>query len=119
MLLDELERESHVVIAPRHDPEIVDAFGVRERGTRQIDIYLEPSRSPERAALIRYPRRATARVAGRDVVLGPVPGVVLLPTQRGRRVSMIEIVERGRVTARMSTHTCSALSVCVLEGGVL
>lgn len=120
--LAELSEGPLVVIAPGHHPTVLDPQRLRrriDRGRARTNVALVPSRRPERAVLVHYPRPATARIQRTQRELGPVPGLLLVPTTAMGGSPTIEIVENGRVAMRVSAASCDPIRVCVIEGGIL
>jgi len=119
---EQLAEGPYVVIAPEHHPAVLDSQQLARRLSRGRDntnVALLPSRQPERAVLVHYPRPAVARVQHTNRSLGPVPGLLLVPSTPLRGAPTIEIVESGRVVMRLRTSSCDPARVCVVEGGVL
>jgi tRNA A-37 threonylcarbamoyl transferase component Bud32 len=116
---DQLDGQPIVAIAPGHEPALLPADelvrAVRDgRGPRELAMV--PSDRPSRVVYVRYPRPATAQRPFSSDVLGPVPGVLIVPW-RPNDVDGIVIVEPGRMPVRLETRGCDPSSLCVLELG--
>lgn len=112
---DTVEPGPLVIIAPRHQPVVLDAAQLRRRlenGRTVMNVPLTPAAHPERAVLVRHPRAAEARVAHTREPLGPVPGVVRVPPTPMGGAPEIEIIEHDRVVARHATSRCDPSTVC-------
>ncbi len=104
-----------VVLAPGHQPSLLDPTQLRQRmsrGRATTVIPLVPAAHPERAIMVQHPRPAHARIEGTREILGPVPGLVLVPATPLGGSPAIEIVEAGLVMARYETMTCPPTTVC-------
>jgi len=116
---DQLDGQPIVAIAPGYEPAIIRADELVRavhdgRGHRELAMV--PSDRPSRVVYVRYPRPATAQRPFSSDVLGPVPGVLVIPWRPGETDGIV-IVEPGRTPMRLETRGCDPSSLCVLELG--
>lgn len=113
----QLEGGPLVVLAEQHHPAVLDSADVRQRieqGNERMVVPLIPTRRPERAVLVQWPRPAQARMLGRQDAMGVVPGLLLLPPTRLGGAPMLEIIEGGLVVESLPTAHCEPTAVCVV-----
>jgi hypothetical protein len=117
----ELTGEPLVAIAPRHQPAVIRAerlFELSRAIGRVHEIDLEPSQRPDVMVYVRYDGQGTAHVPSGDD-LGPVPGVVRVPTRRDvptpDRIVIFD--ELGQHSVSLSLEGCEPDKVCVVYAG--
>jgi serine/threonine protein kinase len=115
---DQLTGEPLVALAPLHQPQMLRAEHLVELtrdGQRVHTIALEPSHRPDIMVYVRYDAHGTARMPNGDA-LGPVPGVVRVPTRRDRPnpESLSILDEASAHDIVVSLVGCEPDKVCVL-----
>lgn len=113
----QLEGGPLVVLAEAHHPSVLDTADVRQRieqGNQRMVAPLIPTRYPERAVLVQWPRPAQARILGQREPIGAVPGLLLLPPTRLGGAPMLEVIENGLVVESIPTAECLPTRVCVV-----
>lgn len=116
---DQLTSGPFVAIAVGHHPVVLDPQQLSQRmsrGRASSVVGFIPSRTPQLAVYVEYPRAASARVVGSREEFVPVPGVVLVPSARFGVVPKIEILEHQRIVMELSTALCDPMHVCSLRG---
>lgn len=117
----DLTGEPLVALAPLHAPRVLRAEHLVEltRGVARVQrIELEGSHRPDIMVYIRYDGVGTAHLpSGRE--LGPIPGVVRVPTQRDSALPTEIVVfdDRAEHPITLSLSGCEPDKVCVLYTG--
>ncbi len=114
----ELTGEPLVALAPLHQPQMLRAEHLVELtrdGQRVHTIALEPSHRPDIMAYVRYDGHGIARMPNGNT-LGPVPGVVRVPTQRDlpNPDSLVILDETSAHTIVVPLAGCEPDKICVL-----